>query len=143
MSLLAPYRGGDTGLPSFDFGLDREAATGSPDVTGTRRSIPPKGSSSWEAVARQMAAQRGWTGADWRALDAIATAESGWNPRAVNKSSGAAGIPQMLPSAHPDINVQQFLNNPRQQIRWMLNYIGGKYGDPSSALAFRQQHNWY
>lgn len=101
------------------------------------------GVSHWEDVARQMAARRGWTGQDWRALDQIATAESGWNPKAVNPSSGAAGIPQMLPSAHPDINVQQFLSNPMQQIRWYLNYIQQRYGTPTEALDVRNQQGWY
>jgi Transglycosylase SLT domain. len=100
--------------------------------------------SHWEQVAKQMAARRyGWTGQDWNALDQIATAESGWNPNAVNSSSGAAGIPQMLPSAHPDINVQQFMSNPQAQIRWFLNYIKGRYGTPSDALSVRNQQGWY
>lgn len=120
-------------------------------LAGPGASSPPGGTgpaggspSHWEEVARQMAQRKyGWTGADLNALDQIATAESGWNPKAVNPSSGAAGIPQMLPSAHPDVNVQQFLNNPMQQIRWMLRYIQGKYGSPSHALQVRQTQGWY
>jgi hypothetical protein len=100
--------------------------------------------SHWEQVAKQMAARKyGWGPQQFNALDQIATAESGWNPRAVNSSSGAAGIPQMLPSAHPDINVQQFLSNPQAQIRWFLNYIKGRYGSPTQALQVRNQQGWY
>ena len=97
----------------------------------------------WEQLAQQMAAQRGWGPRQFNALDKIATAESGWNPGAVNPSSGAAGIPQMLPSAHPDINVQQFLHDPREQIQWMLNYIQGRYGNPVNAWNTRETRGWY
>ena len=98
----------------------------------------------WERVARQMAQQRyGWGPQQFRALDQIAQAESGWNPKAVNPSSGAAGIPQLLPSAHPDVNIRQFLNDPLAQIRWFLRYVDQRYGSPQQALQFRQGHGWY
>lgn len=35
---------------------------------------------------------------------AVTKGESGWNPRALNPSSGAEGLWQILPSAHPDIS---------------------------------------
>lgn len=98
------------------------------------------GGSHWEQVAQQMAAKRGWTGADWKAIDSIIERESGWDPKAVNPNGGAYGIPQILPSAHPGVHLQ---NNPLGQIKWLLNYIGGRYGDPSSALAFKDSHGWY
>lgn len=102
------------------------------------------GGSRWEQIAREMAQRRyGWGPQQFRALDQIATAESGWNPKAVNPSSGAAGIPQMLPSAHPDMNVQKFLNDPMAQIRWFLNYVDQRYGSPQQALQFRNQRGWY
>lgn len=105
---------------------------------------PAGGSNRWEDLARQLAQrQYGWGPRQFNALDQIATAESGWNPHAVNSSSGAAGIPQMLPSAHPGINVQQFLNDPRAQIEWMLRYISGRYGTPQHALSVREHQGWY
>lgn len=105
---------------------------------------PAGGSSRYEDMARQMAQQQfGWGPRQFNAIDQIATAESGWNPNAVNQSSGAAGIPQMLPSAHPGINVQQFLNDPRAQIEWMLQYIHGRYGTPQHALSVREHQGWY
>lgn len=96
------------------------------------------------ALARDMAAKYGWDqGAQWRAINKIISAESGWNPRAVNPSSGAAGLPQMLPSAHPDVNVRQFLSNPQQQLQWFLRYIQGRYNSPVQALQTRNQQGWY
>jgi len=91
-------------------------------------------------MARRMAAQRGWTGQDWRAIDSIIERESGWDPNAVNASSGAYGIPQILPSAHPNTELQ---SDPAGQIRWLLNYIAERYKTPAAALAFKDRMGWY
>lgn len=45
-------------------------------------------------------------------MAAIAMAESGGNVGAQNSSSGAAGLWQILPSAHPQYNIQQLLSDP-------------------------------
>ena len=33
--------------------------------------------------------------------------------------------------------------NYKTQINWGLNYIKQRYGTPSGAWAFWQEHNWY
>jgi hypothetical protein len=102
---------------------------------------PTTGGGDWEQAARRyFMQQEGYSPKDWRALDQVITPESGWDPHAVNESSGAYGIPQILPSAHPNTNLQ---NDPMGQIRWLANYIEGRYGSPQSALDFRQENNWY
>ncbi len=88
-------------------------------------------------MGQQMAAARGWTGADWDALYQLWMRESGWNPRSVNRSSGACGIPQAYPcSKIPD-------KSTAGQIAWGLNYIASRYGSPSVAWAFWQQRHSY
>lgn len=88
-------------------------------------------------LGRQMAAERGWTGHNWEALDALWNRESGWNPNARNRSSGACGIPQALPcSKIPDRSVAG-------QIRWGLDYIQGRYGSPAAAWGHSQRVGWY
>lgn len=88
-------------------------------------------------TGQQMAAQRGWTGADWNALYVLWMRESGWNPRALNRSSGACGIPQALPcSKIPDQSIAG-------QIKWGLDYIQRRYGSPSGAMQHWQQKHWY
>ncbi len=73
----------------------------------------------------------------WSSLEALWTKESGWNPGARNRSSGACGIPQALPcSKIPDMS-------PQGQIEWGLHYIKQRYGTPSAAWAFWRQHHWY
>ena len=96
--------------------------------------------SRWEQVAAKMARNKyGWGADEFADIDSIISRESGWNPNAVNPSSGAYGIPQILPAAHPD----SLGLNPREQIRWLLNYIQGRYGSPSQALAFKDKEGWY
>lgn len=88
-------------------------------------------------TGQQMAAQRGWTGANWEALYVLWMRESGWNPRALNRSSGACGIPQALPcSKIPDQSIVG-------QIKWGLDYIQRRYGSPSGAMQHWQQKHWY
>lgn len=96
------------------------------------------------ALGRNLAASLyGWTGADWQALKELWMRESGWRSDAVNSASGAAGIPQALPSAHPGLVNNKWMNDPALQIRWGLRYIFGRYGSPRAALAHSDRHHWY
>lgn len=102
---------------------------------------PLTGSGDWESAARRYFRRReGYSPEEWRAIDSIIERESNWDPHAVNESSGAYGIPQILPSAHPNANLE---NDPMGQIRWLANYIEGRYGGPLQALAFKDEHGWY
>lgn len=148
MRLLAPYEaaqqgtpiseqiGGLGGLLSLMPGLQNQQQGSSASPSGSYDS----NGNRWEQLASQMAQKKyGWGANQFNAIDQIASAESGWNPNAVNPSSGAYGIPQILPSAHPD----SLGLDPRQQIAWMLHYIQGRYGTPQHALDVRQQQGWY
>ena len=89
------------------------------------------------AIGQQLAAERGWTDENWNALYVLWMRESGWNPRSVNRSSGACGIPQALPcSKIPD-------KSTAGQIRWGLDYIQRRYGTPVGAMSHWQQKRWY
>lgn len=90
-------------------------------------------------LGRQMAAGYGWTGAEFDALNRLWTQESGWRTDARNPTSGAAGIPQALGHALPP----GYATDPSVQIAWGLDYIRGRYGSPSAALAFEQRNGWY
>jgi hypothetical protein len=86
-------------------------------------------------LGRAMAAQRGWTGFQWQDLFLLWEQESGWNPRARNPSSGAAGIPQDITG--------NFHGGTRGQIIWGDNYIAGRYGTPARALQHERAFGWY
>lgn len=92
-------------------------------------------SGGYRALGRAMAAAYGWTGANWNALNALWTRESGWNPNARNPSSGAAGIPQDITG--------NFHGGAVGQIAWGLRYIKGRYGSPLAAWAHSQRTGWY
>lgn len=79
-----------------------------------------------------------WSGDDqWQAFKSVAMRESGFNPNALNKSSGACGIPQALPcSKIKDKSISG-------QIDWMINYIKSRYGTPQEAWAHSQNKGWY
>ncbi|HEY8452820.1 MAG: transglycosylase SLT domain-containing protein [Micromonosporaceae bacterium] len=76
-------------------------------------------------------------------LDALWTAESGWNHLAENPYTGAYGIPQALPGEKMAAFGDDWRTNPATQIRWGLNYIQERYGSPDAAWAFFQANGWY
>jgi hypothetical protein len=96
-----------------------------------------------QAVALDLAAARGWTGAQYDALLALWSRESGWRVNALNASSCAYGIPQALPGSKMASAGADWLTSPATQITWGLNYIQGRYGDPASALAHSDANHWY
>lgn len=79
-------------------------------------------------------------GTQKRCLIALWDHESGWDPYAVNRQSGAAGIPQALPAVwgHPFA-----LGDWRAQIRWGAWYIDRRYGSPCAAWQHEENDNWY
>lgn len=98
------------------------------------------GGDLYDYARRQLAARGMGDEQNWNSLYNLWQKESNWNPNAVNASSGAFGIAQILPSAHPTANRNM---SPQEQIDWGINYIAGRYGSPQAAWAHSQQKNWY
>jgi len=63
--------------------------------------------------------------------------ESGCNPNAVNKSSGACGIPQALPCS------KLGTSDPVEQLKWMQNYVVRRYGSWVNAVGHSNSVGWY
>ena len=85
----------------------------------------------------------GWSENDYQCLVKLWNRESGWNPNAHNKSSGAYGIPQSLPASKMSSEGSDYYTNGKTQIRWGLKYIKNRYGTPASAWAHSESHHWY
>lgn len=85
----------------------------------------------------------GWTENDFNCLVKLVEKESNWNPNAINKSSGAAGLFQALPASKMASEGSDYMTNYKTQVKWGLKYIKNRYGTPSNAWAFWQQHKWY
>jgi hypothetical protein len=79
----------------------------------------------------------------WAAFDQIISHESGWNPQAVNASSGAYGLGQALPGSKMAAAGSDWKTNPATQAAWALNYMNDRYGSPDAAWDFWQTHHWY
>ncbi|HZK06257.1 MAG TPA: G5 domain-containing protein [Actinomycetaceae bacterium] len=113
---------------------------------GTSSSPAPAPSAySGDAIGtgQSMAAARGWTGDQWSCLYNLWQKESNWNPSAMNRSSGAYGIPQSLPGSKMASHGADWQTNPATQIAWGLDYIAGRYGTPCAAWNHSVAKNWY
>jgi hypothetical protein len=95
------------------------------------------------ALGMQMCADRGWSAGQCADLGRLWQKESGWSSRAHNSSSGAHGIPQALPGSKMASHGSDWATNPRTQIAWGLDYIAGRYGNPSNAWAHSVNRGWY
>lgn len=94
-------------------------------------------------MGKEMAANMGWTGSQFTALNNLWTQESGWNTEADNPQSGAYGIPQALPGSKMASAGADWKTNPRTQIRWGLEYIRARYGTPERAWQHELAVGWY
>lgn len=75
----------------------------------------------------------------WGYADSIVQKESGWNPNALNASSGACGLAQALPCSKVPGNPF----NPVDSLKWMNGYVNGRYGGWAGAYNFWQANRWY
>jgi len=65
--------------------------------------------------------------------------ESGCNPFARNKSSGACGVAQELPCGKSGCA----LGDGACQVKWMNSYVMSRYGSWANAVGFHNRNNWY
>ena len=75
---------------------------------------------------------------NWGYADFMVQKESGWNPNAMNKSSGACGLAQALPCSKLGAN----WNDPVVALNWMNGYVG-RYGGWQGAYNFWLKNHWY
>jgi TP901 family phage tail tape measure protein len=94
---------------------------------------------AWTQVMAQIAAAKHWSLPDWRQVVQL---ESGGDPRSVNSSSGAFGLGQALGATKTEFP-KMVSANPSQQIEGMAEYIAGRYGNPTAALAHEHEYHWY
>lgn len=102
-----------------------------------------------KALAKTMAANRGWGDSEYSCLVSLWQKESGWNYQAANPSSTARGIPQAMMSIHfgagwrDSAAAREYLSTPSVQIAWGLTYISGRHGTPCAAWSHSQAKGWY
>ena len=65
--------------------------------------------------------------------------ESGNNPGAINRSSGACGLGQALPCSKMGCSLSDYAC----QDAWFTNYMRSRYGTWANAKAFWLAHHWW
>lgn len=113
---------------------------GASGATGAASSVPANAVAS---LGQQMAAARGWTGAQWVALNDVAMRESGWNMTAKNPGSGAYGVAQFINGPGEYAQYGGNVNTAVGQVTAFLNYIAQRYGNPAGAWAHELSAGWY
>jgi tape measure domain-containing protein len=135
-------RGWNNAMFPMHYGL-----AGLPTVSpGAGRGDPARQSSASQGGLRGLAQTllrlHGWE-AQFPALDYVIQHESGWSTHARNPSSGAYGLGQALPASKMRPFGADYLTSANTQLRWMMSYIGSRYGNPNNAAAFWRAHHWY
>jgi hypothetical protein len=101
------------------------------------------GAAANQATAKMLAISMGhadWTtGTNWSDWVSLWNQESGWNIDAANPTSSARGIAQNIQGYGPSY----LQGNAVSQITWGINYIAGRYGNPTAAWAHEVADNWY
>lgn len=116
--------------------ITTEAPVKQVEVVGTKPNFIPYtgGGSKTDWLAASNIPQDMWGYADF-----MVQKESGWNPNAMNKSSGACGLAQALPCSKLGPN----WNDPVVALNWMNGYVNGRYGGWEGAYNFWVKNRWY
>jgi hypothetical protein len=93
--------------------------------------------------AYELVLSNSWGRDQYSCLVALWERESNWRWDALNRSSGAYGIPQSLPGRKMAEMGADWVTNPETQVRWGVNYIKNRYGAPCGAMAHSNKFNWY
>ena len=101
------------------------------------------GSGQERAAFEKISAELGLSEADKAIWADIITKESGWSTTATNASSGAYGLGQALPAGKMAPYGSDYQTNPYTQLKWMYDYIVGRYGSMQGVGAFWASHHWY
>ena len=76
---------------------------------------------------------------EWQYVDYIVSKESGWDPNAVNASSGACGLGQQLPCG----KWAGAWNDPVAALVAQYGYVKARYGSYANAVAFWNANHYY
>jgi hypothetical protein len=84
-----------------------------------------------------------WSEDQTKCLATLWQSESSWRWNALNRRSGAYGIPQAKPGNKMASAGSDWKTNPETQIRWGMGYIKSRYETPCKALTAKNRKGWY
>jgi hypothetical protein len=84
-----------------------------------------------------------WKRWQFKYLNRLWAAESGWDRYASNPYSGAYGIPQAVPGSKMAAAGPGWRWNARTQILWGLRYVKSCYRTPYWAWLHQHEDGWY
>ena len=99
--------------------------------------------SEYQSYAKQKCDEQNWSNDDYNNLVTLWEKESGWSVTAGNPNGGAYGIPQAKPAEKMKTYGDDYLTNYKTQINWGIDYIKGRYGNPTEAWKHFKKKNWY
>jgi len=76
---------------------------------------------------------------NWQDAAELIGKECGFDPGAINPSSGACGLAQALPCTKMGCSLADI----NCQLDWQWEYVANKYGTITKALAFHRVKGWY
>lgn len=91
----------------------------------------------------QIVAEKGLSESEINGWAYTINRESSWRVNAKNPSSGAYGLPQALPGNKMASHGADWQTNPYTQLRWMYDYMIGRYGSIQGAVNFWNKNHWY
>ncbi len=109
------------------------------EVIGTKATTPDEA----RIIGHRMMLSAGFGEDQWVCLNNLWNRESMWRVNAINKSSGAYGIPQSLPASKMKTAGEDYLTSAETQISWGLSYIKNRYGSPCGAWSKSESVGWY
>jgi len=122
--------------------LDIAAANATKTLTATQ-TASAEAVPTYSGSHEDWMAQAGISASDYAAVDYIVSHESGWNPGAVNASSGATGLCQALPGSKMASAGSDWASNPVTQLKWCTGYAAGRYGGWWGAYDFWLANHWW
>lgn len=131
--------------PSTETTSGSTASNSTPSTATPSTALPavaPAGEA--QQIAHDLILQEGWGEDQFACTVSLWNKESGWNALAMNKSSGAYGIPQALPGSKMASMGADWQTNATTQIKWGIWYFkNSSYGTPCAAWAHSQATGWY
>jgi hypothetical protein len=131
---------GSGGAGTAGAGGSGGAGAGGSGAAPTGVTVDPAGA---KAYARTAVGRYGWGDDQYQCLVLLWNRESGWRADALNRSSGAYGIPQALPATRMAAAGADWRTNGNTQVEWGLLYVKSRYGSPCSAWSHSQSTGWY